>query len=355
MYEALVRRDAAYEGIFYTCVKTTGIFCRPTCSARKPKRENVIFVRTVAEAYARGFRPCKVCRPLEIAGQIPDWAAPLYELASASRGRRVVDQDIRELGIEPARARRYFKTRYGMTFHAFCRAQRLGTAMTQIQQGNPIDGAVLDGGYQSPSGFRAAFGRLFGAPPAAARNLDSLKTELLETPLGPMLAVAGDKGLCLLEFLDRRAIEAQCQTLQRLFPVAISPGKHQYLQQTRRELDEYFAGRRGTFDVPLDLRGTPFQMQVWNRLLEIPCGETESYAQMAAELGNPQARRAVGRANGMNRIGIIVPCHRVVRSDGQLCGYGGGLWRKKWLLEHEAELLTPGRKKSRRQLTLAGV
>ncbi len=337
MYNALLRRDASYEGIFYTCVKTTGIFCRSVCSARKPKRENVIFVRTVEEAFARGYRPCKVCRPLEAAGQLPDWTAPLFELAAAANGKRVVDQDIRAAGVDPARARRFFKSRYGMTFHAFCRAQRLGKAMAGIQNGNSIEGAVLDGGYQSSSGFREAFGRLFGTPPAKARALDCLRTELLETPLGPMLAVAGDGGLCLLEFLDRRAIEAQCGTLQKLFKAAIAPGEHAYLEQTRRELDEYFAGERTEFDVPLDLRGTPFQLKVWKRLLKIPHGQTSSYARLATHVGNPQARRAVGRANGMNRLAIIVPCHRVVRADGQLCGYGGGLWRKKWLLEHEQQ------------------
>lgn len=337
MYDALLRRDASYEGIFYTCVRTTGIFCRSTCSARKPKRENVIFVRTVAEAYARGFRPCKACRPLETAGQLPDWTEPLFTLAAGANGKRVVDQDIREAGIDPARARRFFKSRYGMTFHAFCRAQRLGKAMSGIQDGSSVEGAVVDGGYQSASGFREAFGRLFGAPPAKSREMECLRTELLETPLGPMLAVAGDKGLCLLEFLDRRAIEAQCVALQKLFKAAVAPGEHDYLSQTRRELDEYFAGTRSQFDVPLDLRGTPFQMEVWRRLLKIAHGQTSSYAKLATQVGNPQARRAVGRANGQNRLAIIVPCHRVVRSDGQLCGYGGGLWRKKWLLEHEQQ------------------
>jgi AraC family transcriptional regulator of adaptative response/methylated-DNA-[protein]-cysteine methyltransferase len=337
MYAALLRRDAAYEGIFYTCVKTTGIFCRPVCSARNPKRQNVIFVRTVEEAYGRGFRPCKVCRPLESAGQAPEWAGPLFKLAAEANGHRVVDQDIRDAGIDPARARRFFKGRYGMTFHAFCRAQRLGKAMATIQNGNTIEGAVLDGGYQSSSGFREAFGRLFGAPPAKSRELECLRTELLETPLGPMLAVAGDAGLCLLEFLDRRAIEAQCASLQKLYGAAVAPGEHDYLLQTRQELDEYFAGSRTEFEVPLDLRGTPFQLKVWKRLLKIAYGKTSSYAKIAAQVGNDQARRAVGRANGMNRLAIIVPCHRVVRSDGNLCGYGGGLWRKKWLLEHEQQ------------------
>ncbi|MDA7980852.1 MAG: methylated-DNA--[protein]-cysteine S-methyltransferase [Pirellulales bacterium] len=337
MYDALLRRDDAYEGLFYFCVRTTGIFCRPTCSARKPKRKNVIFVPNVEEAFARGYRPCKVCRPLESAGQIPAWAAPLFELAESVNGKRIVDQDIRNAGIEPTRARRFFKQRYGMTFHAFCRAERLGKAMAGIQNGTSIEGAVLDGGYQSASGFREAFARLFGTPPAKSRELECLRTEILESPLGPMLAVAGDGGLCLLEFLDRRAIESQCAVLQRLFNAGVAPGEHRYLIQIQEELSEYFAGSRTEFDVPLDLRGTPFQLKVWKKLLKIPHGKTTSYARLAQQTGNPQARRAVGRANGQNRLAILVPCHRVVRSDGNLCGYGGGLWRKQWLIDHERQ------------------
>jgi len=152
-----------------------------------------------------------------------------------------------------------------------------------------------------------------------------------------MLAVANDQGLCLLEFVDRRGLETQIATLRRRLGCAIFPGENEHLDTIADELSRYFDGEPTRFTVPLVLPGTPFQLKVWHRLRQIPPGETLSYAKLAEVIGRPGAQRAVGRANGDNRIAIVVPCHRVVRSDGTLCGYGGGLWRKKWLLQHERE------------------
>jgi AraC family transcriptional regulator of adaptative response/methylated-DNA-[protein]-cysteine methyltransferase len=150
-----------------------------------------------------------------------------------------------------------------------------------------------------------------------------------------MLAVASERGICLLEFRDRRTIATELRDLRRRFVAPIVPGSNEHVERLRGELGEYFGGTRQRFEVPLDLGGTAFQRRVWSRLVEIPFGETVSYAEVGKDVGKPNAVRAVGQANGRNPVAIVVPCHRVVRADGSLWGYGGGLWRKRWLLQHE--------------------
>jgi AraC family transcriptional regulator of adaptative response/methylated-DNA-[protein]-cysteine methyltransferase len=240
------------------------------------------------------------------------------------------------LGVEPARVRRYFHTRYGLTFQAYCRARRLAQAFERIRQGGTLDDAVFETGYESHSGFREAFQKTFGLPPGKTAEADCIRLAWLDTPMGPMIAGATDEGICLLEFTDRRMLEHQLVTLRRRFKAGLAPGRHAHLTTLRRELGEYFAGKRQDFDVPVAMRGTPFEMKVWQELQRIPYGETRSYADMAQRIGSPAAVRAVGRANGLNAIAIVVPCHRVVNKNGDLGGYGGGLWRKRRLLHLEA-------------------
>lgn len=335
MYRALIRRDAAYDGVFLTAVKTTGIFCRPTCPARKPNRSSVEFFASAREALLAGYRPCKRCRPMDAVSRPPEWVQKLKQRLEDEPSNRLRAADLRSMRIDPARAGRWFKQHYGMTFQAYCRARRLGTALAAVREGRDLNHVSLRSGYDSISGFRDAFTRLFGAPPGKARNASCLLAKWLDTPLGPMLAIADDAGLCLLEFIDRRMLETQLATLRRRFGCAIVPGENSHLKRIAPELETYFVGTLNRFTVPLSLRGTPFQMKVWKRLMEIPFGETLSYAQMARDIGVPGSQRAVGKANGDNRLAIVIPCHRVVRSDGTLCGYGGGVWRKQWLLEHE--------------------
>ena len=334
MYRALVERDQSFEGLFFACVRTTGIFCRPTCHARKPKPENVEFAPTIQEALHRGYRPCRVCDPMASAAAAPNWLAPLVDDMQRRPDLRLRDQDLRERGLDPVQVRRTFKRSFGMTFQAYQRACRLGTAMRSLHEGSPTLDAGLDAGFDSDSGFRAAFTRVFGDTPGHARDKALLTATWLETPLGPMLAVAGDAGLELLEFVDRRALETELRELRRSLG-AIVPGDHPVLAQTRQELREYFAGTRQGFTMRLNQRGSEFQLKAWQALCRIPFGETRSYSDMAREVGSPAAVRAIGRVNGQNRIAIVIPCHRVIRSDGSLCGYGGGRWRKHWLLEHE--------------------
>lgn len=335
MLEALLSADTSCDGLFYAGITSTMIFCRPGCTARKPKPENVEFYATPREALFAGFRPCKRCHPLEPSASTPDWVGPLLEAVEAVPGRRLRDADLRERGLDPAAVRRHFLRAYGLTFQAYCRARRLAAAFSDLRAGGSIDDAVFGHGWESHSGFRDAFSRAIGAPPGAARTNDFIRMAWIETPIGPMVAGTTERAVCLLEFTDRRMMEAQLETLRRRFKAPVLPGEGPLLEQLQRELSEYFAGARRAFTVPLDYPGSDFQRLVWDALLRIPYGETRSYAQLARELGKPGAARAVGHANGLNRIAIVIPCHRVVNANGDPGGYGGGLWRKLRLLETE--------------------
>jgi len=335
MRNAFLAGDASYDGVFFTGVKTTGIFCRPSCTARKPRPENVEFFATPREAMFSGYRACKRCHPLDSDGRPPAWVARLLERLEQAPGERIRAADLRAVGVDPARARRYFQKHYGMTFQAFCRARRLGDAFRQIKGGSTVSTVASQSGFESESGFRAAFGRAFGAAPSEAADNDAVALDWIASPVGPLIAGASGDGICLLEFSDRRMLEAQLQTLRRRLGAPLVPGRNRWLEMLRSQLDEYFAGRRRDFDLPLVIRGTPFQEQVWRTLLEIPYGATWSYRDVATHIGQSKATRAVGTANGMNRIAILVPCHRVVNADGRMGGYGGGVWRKQFLLDLE--------------------
>src|SRR5438477_527308 len=247
MYRALVKRDASFEGIFYVGVRTTGIFCRPTCSAKKPARENVDFFARANQALESGYRPCLRCHPLDPNARPPKLIERLRAEVERAPGGRLTDKELAALSIDPSTARRQFKRHYGMTFQAYHRARRLGLALREVRKGGRVDAIQNGSGFGSASGFRDAFARIFGDSPTLVKNRAGLFAERIETPLGA----------------------------------------------------------------------------------------TRSYSWMAAKLGDAEMRRAVGRANGDNMLCIIIPCHRVIRADGSLCGYGGGLWRKKWLLDHE--------------------
>lgn len=332
MEKAFLRRDPSHDGVFFVGVRTTGIFCRPSCPARKPKLGNVEYFTTAREAILSGYRPCKRCHPLLTSGRPPEWLAGLLEKIDRAPEDRLTDADIRGFGIEPVRVRRYFLKQYGMTFHAYCRGRRMGIALHQIRRGADLDDVILGHGYESHSGFRDAFVRTFSRPPGKSRSSDCVVAAWIESPLGPLVAAATGEGVCLLEFTDRRMLEAQFKTLRRLFSRTVVPGENAHLASLRSELARYFAGDLRVFLTPLAYPGTPFQVRVWQQLLLIPYGETRSYQDIAHAIKEPGAARAVGTANGMNRVAVLIPCHRVVNKDGRLGGYGGGLWRKRLLL-----------------------
>lgn len=339
MYNALINRDSSYEGIFYIAVKTTGIFCRPTCTAKKPKPENVEYFKSARDALLRGYRPCKLCQPLSFKGNIPDWLQPLINEINDNPDLRLKDHDLRQRGLEPARVRRWFKKHHHMTFQTYLRTLRIGNAFGRIKYGDKVIEAAYDSGYESLSGFTEYFKKTTGFSPVNSQHQQLIKVTRILTPLGPMLAGANDDGICLLEFVDRRMLGTQLKRLTKLLSAAFVPGDNPHFKQLNLQITEYFAGKRKQFSVPLVVPGTEFQKKVWKILQQIPYATTRSYKQQAEILGNPAAIRAVARANGDNRIAIIIPCHRVIGADGNLTGYGGGLWRKRHLLELEKKNL----------------
>jgi len=352
MYRALVEHDGSFEGVFFVAVTTTRIFCRPTCRARTPRRENVEFFGTPQEALLGGYRPCLRCRPLDNGERTPNLVTALLAAVEANPGDRLRDADLEARGIVASTARRQFKRYCGMSFQAYHRARRVGLALSGVREGKKMLDLQLDQGYESGSGFRDAFSRLVGVAPSRAASTTCLYAQWFETPLGSMLALADDAGLALLEFVDRRGLESELTRIQRRLGRVMLPGKHRFLEQTGRELTDYFSGRSLVFSTPLAPEGTPFQRDVWNALLLIPAGRTQSYAHIASLVGRPTAVRAVGRANGDNNVCIMIPCHRVVGADGSLTGYGGGLWRKAWLLEHERKFTSQEPGNSQAELAL---
>lgn len=336
LYEAFVNRDSSYEGIFFTGVKTTGVFCRPTCTARKAKRENVEFFASARDALLNGYRPCKLCSPLAYRGYVPDWLAPLLEEINEQPTIRLKDSDLRERGLDPRRVSSWFKKQHGMTFQAYLRALRIGQAFGRLKAGEEVTGTAFETGYGSLSGFSDSFKKTTGFSPGQSSGKQVILTTRILTPLGPMLAGATAQGICLLEFVDRRMLETQVERLNKALQAEFVPGFNPHLDNLNIQLAEYFRGERREFELPLVLSGSAFQRQVWEGLQTIPYGSTRSYKEQAALIGRPEAVRAVARANGDNRIAILIPCHRVIGSDGSLTGYGGGLWRKQYLLDLEA-------------------
>jgi AraC family transcriptional regulator, regulatory protein of adaptative response / methylated-DNA-[protein]-cysteine methyltransferase len=335
MVQAVLARDSSYEGIFVLAVRSTGIFCRPGCPARTPNRGNMVFLPGAREALAHGYRPCLRCRPMAPRGETPEAMKALLAEVDADPGSRLRDRDLRERGLDPVAVRRWFHRHHGMTFHAYQRARRLAVALDHLSRGAPVTHAAFDSGYDSVSGFQDALKTLTGRSPARSRDALVVHLSQVTTPLGPMLLGATQDAVCLLEFTDRRMMETQLKRLESRLDCVFVPGGNDISRGLEEELGRYFEGNLTTFTTPLLTPGTPFQEAVWSGLQDIPYGETRSYGEQARALGSPTAVRAVARANGDNRIAIVIPCHRVVGSDGSLTGYGGGLERKRFLLELE--------------------
>lgn len=340
MERAFYAKDASYDGVFFVAVKTTGFFCRPSCPA-KPKLENVEFFATMRQAVFAGYRPCKRCHPTEANGAPPRWVAELQQRIETAPEDKITASELRAAGVTPERARRWFLEHYGMTFAEWQRGRRLAEAFTQIRNGSPLDDVVFANGYESHSGFRDAFAKTFGMTPGKAAG-EFIAAQFIETPLGPLLAAAARDAICFLEFSDRRMLEYNYQQIRKRFRLPILPRSNDVLQQLSAELDCYFQGKLKCFSGRVLTNGTPFQERVWRELRNIPHGETISYEQLAHNIRQPTGVRAVARANGANRISILIPCHRVIGKDGALTGYGGGLWRKRLLLALEQDGILPG-------------
>lgn len=335
-YQALIDRDTEFEGLFFVGVKTTGVFCIASCRARKPKFQNVVFYDQYKDALDHGFRPCKICKPTENANEAPVFVEKAIELFRKNEKEKLTDYKLRQEGLSPEKIRRWFKKHYGMTFQAFQRMYRINQAFQELKGGKSVRNAAFESGYESLSGFNYTYKKIMGSTPTNQNSeLSTIVMSRFTTPIGPMFVCATSKGVCLLEFVDRRMLETEFSDIQRLLKARIVTGDNEHTLQAKNELKEYFEGTRKVFSLSLDTPGSEFQKLVWSQLSEIPYAETTHYQALTESIGKPTGARAVANANGHNRVAIVIPCHRVIGKSGELRGYGGGVHRKRWLIDHE--------------------
>lgn len=334
-YNAVKERNSEYIGTFFFAVKTTGIFCIPSCRARTPKSENIEFSNSSKELMDNGYRPCKICNPTKYAYEPPEEIKRAIEIVNHDLFEKVTDQKLRDNGLKPENIRRWFKKHHGMTFQTYQRMLRINTAFQNIKQGKQVTDTAFSSGYNSLSGFNYSFKNILGSTPANSKDKEVLLINRFATPLGPMFICSSETGICLLEFTDRRMLETEIHNLQQKFNAVILTGENKHIKIAKKQLSEYFLGKRQEFTVAIDPLGSDFEKEVWKRLINIPFGSTMSYKQLANDLGKNDNTKIIAKANGRNSIAIIVPCHRIITEDGKLKGYGGGLKRKEWLLMHE--------------------
>jgi len=337
LYTALCTRDDSYEGRAWVGVTSTGIFCRLTCPARKPKPENCQWFDSVGGCIEAGFRPCKRCHPLAPMAAAEPLIQTLLEALEKRPTYRWSEGDVTRLGLDASTVRRAFKRHFGMTFLEMARQRRLREGFTTLAKGGPVIEAQLDAGFESPSAFRSAFAKLLGQNPSDFAQNALLRADCIDTPLGPMVAVCDKYALHLLEFIDRKALPKSLKALQVYAKGSLGFGRFDITDKLETELQAFFSGNSDTFDINLAYHGSAFTQEIWNMLRTIPAGQTRSYSDLAQAIGRPSSVRAVARANGANQIALIVPCHRVIGADGSLTGYGGGLWRKQRLIELERQ------------------
>ncbi|MCA3739196.1 MAG: bifunctional transcriptional activator/DNA repair protein Ada [Phenylobacterium sp.] len=338
LYTALLARDNRFDGQAFVCVSSTGVFCRLTCPARKPRLENCIFFATIGECISAGYRACKRCHPLQAAAMADPNIVALLKALDERPDLRWSEAHVEELGYDLSTVRRSFKRQFGMTFLEMAPQRRLREGFETLARGGKVITAQHEASFESASAFRAAFARLLGRAPADLRTDGWLRATWIPTPLGDMLAVSSPSHLHLLEFVDRKGLPAELARLMAAAKQQIGLGALPPSEQAAAELADYFAARSDRFSTPLAFAANAFTQQVWDALRAIPVGVTRSYSDIARQIGRPAAVRAVARANGANQIAIMVPCHRVIGADGALTGYGGGLWRKQRLIEIERQL-----------------
>ena len=331
-WAAFMRRDRTWDGRVVGAVKTTGIYCKPSCPAKRPRREHVAFFATADEARAAGFRSCLRCKPDEVGRDREAVAAAVKLIERAEEAPSLAELSA-AVGYAPHHFQRLFKRDLGLSPAEYSRALRNRRAEEALKQNDRVTDAVYDAGYSGPSGFYSDARERLGMTPSAWRNGgegETVRWTHFDSPLGQMLIAATSKGICRLTFDD------DVQSLRRLFPKAIivedAGGLRELVEGALVAIEQPLAAR----ELPIDVAGTAFQEAVWRELRKIPLGETRSYAQIAAAIGQPGAVRAVGTANGDNHVAVLIPCHRVIRSDGSLGGYAGGLDRKRKLLAAES-------------------
>jgi AraC family transcriptional regulator of adaptative response/methylated-DNA-[protein]-cysteine methyltransferase len=330
-WAAFMRRDRGWDGRVIGAVKTTGIYCKPSCPAKRPKRENVEFFATGEEALAAGYRPCMRCKPDEV-GRDREAVAKAVKLIEAAEEAPSLSEIADAVGYALHHFQRIFTRDLGVSPAGYwrgLRAKRAADALTETEQ---VTEAIYEAGYSGPSRFYADAKERLGMTPSAWRDGgrgETIRYVVTDSPLGPLLVAATSKGICRLTFDEDE------NALAYRFPNAtILPDDGTIATWVEGAL-QAIEHPQSAPELPIDVRGTAFQEAVWRELRRIPVGQTRSYADIARAVGQPAAVRAVGTANGSNPVAVLVPCHRVIRSDGSLGGYAGGLDRKRKLLSAE--------------------
>jgi AraC family transcriptional regulator, regulatory protein of adaptative response / methylated-DNA-[protein]-cysteine methyltransferase len=338
-WAALLARDPAAEGTFYYSVKTTGVYCRPSCGARPPRPENVAFHATPAEAERAGFRPCKRCKPTQppLAAQHAAQVAALCRFIEQAEEPPSLDALAQRAGLSPHHLHRLFKSVTGLTPRAYAAAHRAARLRDELGRASTVTEAIYGAGYASSGRFYESADGLLGMTPSSYRA-GGASTEIRfavgECSLGSILVAASDRGVCAILLGDDP--DALARDLQDRFPRAAIVGGDPAFEALVARVVAFVEVPRLGLDLPLDLRGTAFQQRVWQALRAVPAGATASYRDIAARIGAPAAVRAVAQACGANPLAVAIPCHRVVRSDGGLSGYRWGVERKRALLDREA-------------------
>jgi AraC family transcriptional regulator of adaptative response/methylated-DNA-[protein]-cysteine methyltransferase len=330
-WAAFERRDRRWDGRVIGAVTTTGIYCKPSCPARRPKREHVLFFADGEAARAAGYRSCLRCKPDEV-GRDREAVARAVMLIERAEEPPRLDELASAVGYAQHHFQRLFTREMGVSPAAYARGVRAGRAQGNLRRSKSVTDAIYDSGYAAPSRFYADAKDRLGMTPSAWRDGgrgETIRFAMLDTPLGQMLVAATSKGICRLTF------DEDVASLKRRFPNAEIKPADTAMASLISGVLQAIETPTAVHDLPIDVAGTAFQEAVWRELRKIPAGETRSYADIAAAIGDPKATRAVGTANGSNPVAVLVPCHRVIRSDGTLGGYAGGLDRKRKLLAAE--------------------
>lgn len=337
-WEAVVTRDSKRDGEFFFAVSTTGVYCRPSCAARRPRRENVEFFRTPEAAEQAGYRACLRCRPRAFTGNAEsDWVRTICRFIEQHLDEPLtLGRLAEEFRQNPFRLQRRFKATLGITPREYADSIRLKTLKRNLQAGDSVTRAMYDAGYGSSSRLYERTASQLGMTPDRYRRgaiAATIRFTCADSPLGRMLVAATERGICAIQFArtDGELVEG----LKREFPFAVRKADDGSLQSWVEALLRHFRGKDLHPSLPLDIRATAFQRRVWAYLQSIPFGETKSYSQVAKAIGKPRACRAVARACATNPVAVAIPCHRVVREDGSMGGYRWGLDRKKALLNME--------------------
>ncbi|ATQ66458.1 MULTISPECIES: bifunctional DNA-binding transcriptional regulator/O6-methylguanine-DNA methyltransferase Ada [Methylosinus] len=337
-WASVVDRDAAADGGFVYAVMTTGVYCRPSCAARRPNRANVRFYASGAEAEAAGFRPCQRCRPND--APLEARQAALIEracrLIEAAQTAPSLDALARSVGLGPSHFHRLFKALTGVTPKAYALAHRRARLRDRLSASRSVTEAIYDAGFNSSGRFYAEAPHALGMTPSAFRlgGVDAeIRFAVGDCSFGCILVAASAKGVCAVFLSDQR--DALVRALQDRFPRATLLGGDPGFERLAAQVVAFVEQPEIGMDLPLDIRGTAFQHRVWTALRAIPFGATISYAELARRIGAPKAARAVAAACAANKIAVAIPCHRVLRSDGELSGYRWGAERKRKLLERE--------------------